>query len=501
MLRGAVLSALTLAAAVLVAPAAAVASTGAPPTPPPTTAAPPPSSGAVAPMATICDKYCDARDPALATQDRQGVTATAAGNRQLSLHLDDADDMGWGAITNSSTGDELWLDRSFDAGRSWASGSKLGDTKTPSGYPGWRTLMFNDDDWNNNGVGLLRACAQPAGSTAITCTDWRRTTWNSYDRRTAAATALMEDYDNGTGLFGTTGWWNSANALTAIIGNIRASGMGSYTYAIANTYTKNLSAQGGNFTNAYNDDTLWWGLAWVAAYDQTGDSRYLSTARFDADHVHSYWDGTCGGGVWWSSAKTYKNAIPNSLYIQLNAALHNRISGDTTYLQRARAGWAWFRNSGMINGQNLVNDGLTSTCVNNNQPTWTYNQGVPLAALAELYRATGNGSYLDQARTLANASTTSTALNPNGILRDPGEQPGGVGDGPTFKGVYARDLSALNAALSDHPYTAYLKRQADSAYTNDRNGFDQYGLVWSGPFDQSDAARQQSALDLLNATG
>ncbi len=495
MLRGAVISALALT--VLLAPVAA-ASTGAPPTPAPTTAAPPPSTGnAAKPMATICDKYCDGRDPALAPQVRQG---TAIG--QLALYLDDNDDMGFAAITNSSPGDELWMDRSFDAGRSWASGSKIGDTRTPAGYPGWRTLMFNLDDWANNGIGLLRACALPAGSATITCTDWRRTTWNSYNRRTAAATALMEDYNTTTGLFDTTGWWNSANALTAIVNNIRVTGMGSYTYTVANTYNKNLSAQGGNFTNAYNDDTEWWGLAWVAAYDLTGDSRYLTTARFDADHVYTYWDATCGGGVWWSSDRTYKNAIPTALYIELNAALHNRIPGDTKYLQRAKTGWTWFRNSGMINGQNLVNDGLTSTCVNNNQPTWSYNQGVPLAGLTELYRATGDGAYLDQARTLANASTTSVSLNPNGILHDPGDKPGGGGaDGPTFKGVYARGLAALNAALPDHPYGAYLKRQADSAYAYDRNGFDQYGLVWSGPFDQSDAARQQSALDLMNAAG
>lgn len=140
------------------------------------------------------------------------------------------------------------------------------------------------------------------------------------------------------------------------------------------------------------------------------------------------------------------------------------------------------------------------TCANNGQPTWTYNQGVPLAALAELYRATGNAAYLDQARTLANASTTSTSLNTNGILHDPGEQPGGGGeDGPTFKGAYVRGLSALNTVLADHPYTAYPKRQSDSAYTKDRNGFDQYGLLRAGPCDHADAARQQSALDLVNA--
>jgi predicted alpha-1,6-mannanase (GH76 family) len=454
---------------------------------------------APAAAATVCNRYCDGRDPAASPGDRQPVTTSIYG-RSIGLHFDDADAMGWASLDNGSPGDEVWLDRSFDAGRTWATGSKLGDTTIPPSARGWRTLMYNVDDWAGHGVGALRACGKAGDRSEITCTRWARATWNAGDRRTAAATTLMMFYDQSTGLFRTTGWWNSANALTAIIDNISVSGMGSYRYAVANTYDRNIGAYAGNFTNDYLDDTAWWGLAWVAAYDLTGETRYLATARADGEYMNRYWDNVCGGGVWWNTSRTAKNAITNSLYLELNAALHNRIPGESTYLARARTEWSWFLGTGMISSSGLVNDGVNlSTCRNDGKPVWTYNQGVPLAGLTELYRATADASLLTTARRLADASTTDATLNPGGALADPCETGDCGADGASFKGIYVRGLSTLNALLPDRPYTAYLSRQAGIAYSRDRDPLDAYGLRWAGPLDITDAARQQSAVDAMNA--
>ncbi|GAA0583856.1 glycoside hydrolase family 76 protein [Paractinoplanes ferrugineus] len=443
--------------------------------------------------APICNRYCDGREAALASADRVPVSTSIYG-RVIKTHVDDTDAMAWASLENGSAGDEVWLDRSFDGGQSWADGAKLGDTSAAT-----RTGQFNVDDWGGNGVGALRACGKAGDRAEIACTAWTRSTWNAWDRRTAAATALMMRFDRSTGLFDHDGWWTGANALTAIIDNARRSGMNSYRYAVASTYDKQVTARLGQFRNEYLDDTGWWGLAWVAAYDLTGDSRYLTTARADAEWMHSYWDTRCGGGVYWSTARTVKNAIPNSLYIQLNAALSSRISGDTVYRQRAQAGWTWFRGTGMLNGSDLVNDGVDlGTCKNNGDVTWTYNQGVLINALVQLNRLTGDSGLLSTARRIGDAMTTSAYLSPGGILREPNEPDTCTGDGVSFKGAAIRGLGVLNR-VTGGAYDDYLRRNADSAVGKDRNSIDAYGSHWAGPYLSTGHGCQHSAVDLLNA--
>ncbi|WP_078864009.1 glycoside hydrolase family 76 protein [Streptomyces sp. AcH 505] len=288
------------------------------------------------------------------------------------------------------------------------------------------------------------------------------------------AAALMTSYDAGTGLIG-NGWWTSAVAMSTVMTYQQRTGDAQYQSTYETTFNKNKSH---NFTNDYLDDTGWWALAWIQAYDITGNASYLQMARTDAEYMHGYWDSTCGGGIYWSTAKSYKNAIPNELFLQVTAGLHNRIPGDTTYLGWANAEWNWFNGSGMINSSHLVNDGLTSACQNNNDTTWTYNQGVILSGLAELYKATGNSGLLATGTSIADAATS--RLSKNGILTEPCEPNCGA-DGPAFKGIFIRDLRAFATAARSTAYDGFLTAQANSIIAHDTDGSGQFGLVWAGP--------------------
>lgn len=345
-------------------------------------------------------------------------------------------------------------------------------------------------------VSILVGCAASALLPARSVQAASNPDFRSYAN--ASMQVLQGWYNSSNGQFNTTGWWNSANALGAVIDYARLSGDTSNTGDIATTFNAN---SGGNFLNNYYDDEGWWGLTWVNAYDYTGNSAYLNMAKTIFNDMTTGWDSTCNGGVWWSKDRNYKNAIPNELFLTLAARLHEHTpndGGSGSYLDWANREWTWFSNSGMINGSNLINDGLTSSCQNNGSTTWTYNQGVILGGLADMYKITANSSYLSKAEAIANAAT-GTLVNGSGILKEPCEPSGCGGDGPQFKGIFMRNLAYLYNVDHQQAYQNFIISNANAIWQNDRNGSNQLGLMWYGPFDSADAARQSSAQDALNA--
>ena len=351
----------------------------------------------------------------------------------------------------------------------------------------------------------------------------------------AALATLQEWYNLSSGLWNTTGWWNSANCLTvlatlaAIDPNIAtlAAPIFANTFVQAQKYTLetiksvengtltsytrfpkfpsitdqvSLSAPSSRgFLNAYYDDEGWWALAWICVFSVTDSPDYLSTAVSIFEDMMLGLHTPCGG-IWWDKRRTYVNAIANELLFSVAAHLANRIPDKKQdYLEVALQQWTWFQQSGMINSRNLINDGLDlNSCANNGQTVWSYNQGVILGALVELATATRNTSYLTTAKTIASAAIAELT-DVNGILHDPCEPQCG-NDGAQFKGIFVRNLLLLQMAAPEESYTKFIKDNADSIWKNTRNANDQLGLMWSGPFEwPADAATQSSALDSLIA--
>jgi predicted alpha-1,6-mannanase (GH76 family) len=208
--------------------------------------------------------------------------------------------------------------------------------------------------------------------------------------------------------------------------------------------------------------------------------------------------------LWWTRGKTYKNAIPNELFLLAAGRLHQHTTDPgrraSDYLDQALREWQWFNASGLIGPAGLVNDGLTADCANNGGPAWTYNQGVIIGGLTVLHEITGDRAYLGQAEAIAAAALRDLTVPP-GILAEPGERAGAGRDGdqPQFKGIFIRNLYELYRRSPRAEYRDFILANATSLWRNARNRRDQVGLVWSGPFDRADAARQGSALDALNA--
>ncbi len=308
-----------------------------------------------------------------------------------------------------------------------------------------------------------------------------------------------KDGHNGGGLWNSTGWWNAANCIEAIENAAAATNGQNYLSVIANTFNQNSAA---NFLNNFYDDEGWWALAWIRAFDLSGDTRYLNMAKTIFADMTNGWDSTCRGGLWWNKTKTYKNAIPNELFLLAAIRLHERTPNDGgagSYYMWATNEWEWFDASGMINPAFLINDGLSSSCVNNGETTWTYNQGVIIGGLTELYKVTGNQFYLNEATSIASA-TMNTLVNSNGILREPCEVNGcSGGDTPQFKGIFIHHLAELNDEARRQQFHNFLFTNAHAIWFNDRNSSNQLGLEWDGPFDSADAARQSSALMPISA--
>lgn len=313
----------------------------------------------------------------------------------------------------------------------------------------------------------------------------------------AGIAALQQWYEPGTGLWESTDWWNAANIVRVLLDYSLCSQASLFSHIIEHTFRAH---QSGRFLNNYYDDEGWWGLSWVQAYDLYGKAHYLHMAQHIFDDMCTGWDETCNGGVWWTKDRTYKNAVTNELFLCLATRLYQRVPeqrDQAFYLNWSSIAWDWFAQSGMLNEHNLINDGLDNNCRNNGQTTWTYNQGVILGALTDLYKVSNNTFFLKQAEAIADAAIE-TLVDSEGILRESCEDGDCGADGPQFKGIFIRNLSYLFGTSGKPAYREFIVKNASAIIAHSTADY-HFGLHWNGPADRTDAACQSAALDAINA--
>jgi len=243
------------------------------------------------------------------------------------------------------------------------------------------------------------------------------------------------------------------------------------------------------------DDAQWVILAYykIADYENAhgGDAGpFMKAAGQIYNMVAGQWDtGTCGGGVWWSKAHTYKNAITNELFLYTSAAGYLRGQGDQ-YKTNANNVWNWLKNSGMRNSQGLWNDGMDSSnpnaCKNNGQTTWTYNQGVIASGLSLLAKINNDPSLLTEAEVTLDA--TIQHLTKNNILAESCDDPGKStcnADQQIFKGIFMKHLQYYldnaNDAARTAKYAPFIGAQESAVVHYGTGGSGLVGNTWYAP--------------------
>lgn len=158
-----------------------------------------------------------------------------------------------------------------------------------------------------------------------------------------------------------------------------------------------------------------------------------------------------------------QNAITNELFLSTATRLY-RFTHEQAYRDWALKSWSWFRNSGMIAPDNLINDGLDNQCRNNGGPAYSYNQGVILDGLLEISALTEDGAPQQTASRIALAAIRAFTPSP-GTFQEPGGPMNT--DARIFRGIFVRALGHVAASEVDHTTRTriadWLSQQARSA--------------------------------------
>ena len=142
-------------------------------------------------------------------------------------------------------------------------------------------------------------------------------------------------------------WWQEATDISAAEDTYQRTHSITDWQLVHDLVTTFVTTEGTDWTGwiTYNDDIGWMANAVLRGYQATGNTAWLALAQAQWDKAYNRgWSTNGGGGIWESQAKTEKCGLSNAPFVFTGVELY-RATGDTSYLTKAEAIYSWMRSS------------------------------------------------------------------------------------------------------------------------------------------------------------
>lgn len=227
----------------------------------------------------------------------------------------------------------------------------------------------------------------------------------------------------------------------------------------------------------YYDDNGLVGIDYVDSYLVTGNPQYLEKAKQVLTFILSGWDDRFEGGVpWLEGIEDQKPACSNGKAMVLALKLYEA-TGDHYYLETGKRFYRWFDKYLKDPDRGVVWNSWSTTSEKVVPDLYTYNTGTLLQAAVFLFRFTGDESYLENAKFLAEGSyKVFFKFTEDGIPY--------IADLPWFNLVLFRGYHELYKETGDSKYVEAVIKGLDYAWENARDKSGLFYHDWTGRTDE-----------------
>lgn len=243
---------------------------------------------------------------------------------------------------------------------------------------------------------------------------------------------------NNTNNDGFNYWWN-AHALDALADGYLRTRSDVYKQRMKNILRGIKIRNGNTYINHFYDDMEWLAISSLRSYEHTGDIEYLNVADVLWTDIKTGIHPERGGAIQWKKDSPGSfNACANGPAIIFAVRLY-RARGNAQDLQIAKNIHTWQKNVLVDPVNGAVWDAYNAD-TNETNKNWifSYNVGTWLGGCLELYKATGDQAYLNDAVKTADYAVNNRLVN--GVFWT---NETGAGDGGLFKGIFVRYFALL----------------------------------------------------------